>query len=229
MANWAIVIGIDSYWTERACLKGAVRDAMHMQEWLVDPRGGNVPEENVKAVLSPLDGPDDATNANIIEAIADLLRRSEGKGERLYFFYAGHGPAAPARSAADAAVHPLRHVSGPEGTRAPRSRQRARCVHRGVGRRPEGQRNGEGVVGGKAAVRGSLGAPRRLCQEDARRRSAQRRAGACPGRLPNPAGCRLAWRRGPRAQPGHRRVCERRIRSREAARRPETERSRLRS
>src|ERR687897_925590 len=91
MANWAIVIGIDSYWTERACLKGAVRDAMHMQEWLVDPRGGNVPEENVKAVLSPLDGPDDATNANIIEAIADLLRRSEGKGERLYFFYAGHG------------------------------------------------------------------------------------------------------------------------------------------
>ena len=27
MANWAIVIGIDQYWTPAACLSGAVRDA----------------------------------------------------------------------------------------------------------------------------------------------------------------------------------------------------------
>jgi hypothetical protein len=98
MANWAIVIGIDRYWTERACLKGAVRDALRMREWLLDRNGGSVPEDNLKLVLSPLRGrepagleADDASNGNIIEGVADLLKQSQGKGERLYFFYAGHG------------------------------------------------------------------------------------------------------------------------------------------
>jgi uncharacterized caspase-like protein len=98
MANWAIVIGVDHYWTEKASLKGAVRDAMRMREWLIDPAGGNVPAENTALVLSPLAGkePDGvesagATNSKIITAINDLIQKSEGKGERLYFFYAGHG------------------------------------------------------------------------------------------------------------------------------------------
>jgi hypothetical protein len=98
MANWAIVIGIDRYWTERACLKGAVADALRMREWLLDPTGGNVPEENMALILSPLPGKEptgldavDATNSQIIIAIDKLLKRSKGKGERLYFFYAGHG------------------------------------------------------------------------------------------------------------------------------------------
>jgi Caspase domain len=98
MANWAIVIGIDRYWTERACLKGAVADALRMREWLLDPAGGNVPEKNTALILSPLAGKEpagldavDATNSQIIIAIDELLKRSKGKGERLYFFYAGHG------------------------------------------------------------------------------------------------------------------------------------------
>ena len=98
MANWAIVIGIDRYWTERARLKGAVADALRMREWLLDPAGGNVPEKNTALILSPLAGKEpagldavDATNSQIIIAIDELLKRSKGKGERLYFFYAGHG------------------------------------------------------------------------------------------------------------------------------------------
>ncbi len=98
MADWAIVIGIDRYWTEKASLKGAVHDAMRMREWLVDPAGGNVPAENTALVLSPLAGKEPggvecsgATNTKIITAISDLLGKSGGKGERLYFFYAGHG------------------------------------------------------------------------------------------------------------------------------------------
>jgi hypothetical protein len=57
-----------------------------------------VPEENMALVLSPLPGKEpagldavEATNSSIITAIDDLLTRSRGKGERLYFFYASHG------------------------------------------------------------------------------------------------------------------------------------------
>ena len=96
--NWAVVIGIDRYWSERACLKGAVNDAVLMRKWLVDPAGGNVPEENLALILSPTadkkpEGLEavEATNAAIVNSIADLLKRSKGEGERLYFFYAGHG------------------------------------------------------------------------------------------------------------------------------------------
>jgi hypothetical protein len=96
--NWAVVIGIDSYWTERACLKGAVCDALKMRKWLLDANGGNVPEENLALILSPTAGNEsagvkavEATNANVVSSIADLLKRSTGEGERLYFFYAGHG------------------------------------------------------------------------------------------------------------------------------------------
>ena len=96
--NWAVVIGIDRYWSERARLKGAVRDALMMREWLLDPAGGNVPEENLVLALSPPADAEppgveavEATNAAIVSSIADLLKRSKGEGERLYFFYAGHG------------------------------------------------------------------------------------------------------------------------------------------
>jgi hypothetical protein len=98
MANWAIVIGVDRYWTERASLKGAVRDALRMREWLLDPAGGNVPAENMTLLLSPLEGkePDgvefvEATRSQTVTAIEDLLKRSGEQGQRLFFFYAGHG------------------------------------------------------------------------------------------------------------------------------------------
>ena len=96
--NWAVVIGIDRYWSERARLKGAVSDALKMREWLLDPAGGNVPEENLALILSPGAGNEpagieavEATNAAIVSSIADLLKRSKGEGERLYFYFAGHG------------------------------------------------------------------------------------------------------------------------------------------
>jgi caspase domain-containing protein len=96
--NWAIVIGIDRYWKKEACLKGAVQDALTMRTWLLDKAGGNVPEENIALILSPVAGNEpkdvqaaEATNAGILNAIHDLLQKSKYEGERLYFFYAGHG------------------------------------------------------------------------------------------------------------------------------------------
>jgi Caspase domain len=98
MANWAVVIGINRYWLPQACLSGAVKDALEMRKWLLDPNGGNVPKENLTLLLAPREGEaprnvrsTDATKDNIVKGIADLVQRSGGQGERLFFFYAGHG------------------------------------------------------------------------------------------------------------------------------------------
>jgi hypothetical protein len=95
--NWALVIGIDRYWSDDATLHGGVRDALRMREWLLDGAGGGVPAEHLVLVLAPRD--DDKPNLEFVEAtkdkimiaINDLLSMSGGKGERLYFFYGGHG------------------------------------------------------------------------------------------------------------------------------------------
>ena len=95
--NWALVVGIDKYWSEEAALHGAVRDALRMREWLLDGAGGGVPAEHLVLALAPRDDehPDlpfvEATKDKIMIAINDLLSMSGGKGERLFFFYAGHG------------------------------------------------------------------------------------------------------------------------------------------
>jgi len=95
--NWALVVGIDKYWSDEATLHGGVRDALKMREWLLDGAGGGVPAEHLVLVLAPRDDdrPDvpfvEATKDKIMIAINDLLSMSGGKGERLYFFYAGHG------------------------------------------------------------------------------------------------------------------------------------------
>jgi hypothetical protein len=95
--NWALVIGIDKYWSEQSTLHGAVRDALKMRDWLLDGAGGGVPAEHLILVLGPRDDDPqdmkfvDATKDKIMIAINDLLSMSGGKGERLYFFYAGHG------------------------------------------------------------------------------------------------------------------------------------------
>ena len=95
--NWALVIGIDKYWSDGATLQGGVRDALRIREWLLDGAGGGVPAEHLVLVLAPRDDdrPDlafvEATKDKIMIAINDLLSMSGGKGERLYFFYGGHG------------------------------------------------------------------------------------------------------------------------------------------
>jgi uncharacterized caspase-like protein len=95
--NWAVVIGVDQYWSEQASLHGAVNDALAVRTWLLDPAGGNVPEQQLLLLLSPRPDvkPDvafiEATKDNINLAINDLMLISKGEGERLYFFFAGHG------------------------------------------------------------------------------------------------------------------------------------------
>jgi hypothetical protein len=100
MANWAIVIGIDQYWKPQACLRGAVRDALNIREWMVRVDGGAVPPRNLflllgRAAGSPQVPPGvqamNATRADIVTAIEELLVRSRGEGERFFFYFSGHG------------------------------------------------------------------------------------------------------------------------------------------
>ena len=97
MENWAIVIGVDQYWTENACLKGAVRDALRMREWLLDPQGGNVPEQNLTLLLSgTAASPVPPAGAAVEPAELKLVLKSieallDRHGDKLFFYYAGHG------------------------------------------------------------------------------------------------------------------------------------------
>jgi Caspase domain len=97
VANWAIAIGIDQYWREDACLNGAVRDAKRMAKWFLDPNGGNVPKGNIERLATPRTGEPHprgwrgATKDDITTAVTDLVERSGAQGERLFFYFAGHG------------------------------------------------------------------------------------------------------------------------------------------
>ena len=98
MSDWAIVIGVDRYaasasWT----LRGAVRDAVAMREWLLSSDGVNVAPDHLTLLLAPVPGLNPlvdfipATHDNILKAITDLLNKSNKQGDRFFFHFSGHG------------------------------------------------------------------------------------------------------------------------------------------
>ncbi len=99
MGNWAIVIGVNQYWKPSVCLNGAVSDAQKMMTWLLKPEGGNVPGRNMYLLLDPVPQSTpipgvrllQASRDNIVLAIEQLVQRSDGQGERLFFHFSGHG------------------------------------------------------------------------------------------------------------------------------------------
>jgi Caspase domain len=97
MSNWAIVIGINKYWRPEACLHGAVRDAVDMCEWLKNPDGGAVPESQLFVALEPDHGTAPAPTVygadyqTVTDVIRRLVLRSGANGDRLFFYFAGHG------------------------------------------------------------------------------------------------------------------------------------------
>lgn len=102
MPHHALVIGVDAYKLPGASLKGAVRDALAMRAWLADPAGGNVPEANIRLLLSrSATSPNttanfrEATLDEIFLAIGGSLKAAGGSGDRFYFYFAGHGLTAP--------------------------------------------------------------------------------------------------------------------------------------
>lgn len=97
--DYGVVVGISRY-PELGDLDGPVNDAINLHDWLISSSGGNVPEKNVKEILSP-DPIHPMTRRNakptrdqIIKAFEDILVQEDERGRvgrRLYMFLAGHG------------------------------------------------------------------------------------------------------------------------------------------
>src|SRR4249920_1728852 len=96
MANWAVIVGINTYWRPEACLKGAVRDALDFYDWARSVDGGAVPTANLFLALEPDPGTIrtrvyDGSHETAVGIIDQLIKRSGGGGDRLFFYFAGHG------------------------------------------------------------------------------------------------------------------------------------------
>jgi hypothetical protein len=114
MANelhFAVCIGIDRYpGLPGRDLGSARRDAMAFRDWLIDPTGGDVPEENVRLVTVEPDDPfatvGDArpTQGQVNRALLEFNRRlgkhlglspDDWPKTRMYIYAAGHGIGPP--------------------------------------------------------------------------------------------------------------------------------------
>jgi hypothetical protein len=101
MPNFAIIIGIDNYANPDWNLSAAVTDALHFLEWAHGPGGVPADETHTRLLLSSAEPNvtsfphEPATSDNIVKAI-NAFKKGAGKdGDRLYFYYAGHGVSAP--------------------------------------------------------------------------------------------------------------------------------------
>lgn len=105
----AIVVGITHY-PGFSNLKGSENDARAFEKWLRSPSGGDVPEHNIKLILSSqfrrMSNPAKAkpTAEALTKAIDNLhdigLKGGSHVGRRLYLFLAGHGIAREIHEAA---------------------------------------------------------------------------------------------------------------------------------
>jgi hypothetical protein len=95
MAHHAIVIGINDYtsWSGDISLTGAVSDALRVAAWLQDPKGGDVPESNLRLLLSPKIGKkcQEPTRLQVLQCIESLDKARPGPADRLFVYFAGHG------------------------------------------------------------------------------------------------------------------------------------------
>lgn len=96
--HYAVVVGIDHYARVEPDLKGAVNDANRFREWLIDPNGGDLPDDpdHIMLVSNSEDG-NQPRLGEIEEVFADLVERIEAdedepeRWQRLYIYMAGHG------------------------------------------------------------------------------------------------------------------------------------------
>lgn len=94
--DFAVVVGVEKYDASIGSLQGSERDARSFYEWLIDPKGGDVPKENITLIVSskwPAGGM--PTTDTVDEPFVGLRRKARDNGgrlgRRLYIFFAGHG------------------------------------------------------------------------------------------------------------------------------------------
>ena len=96
--RWAIVIGIDDYREQQPTLLSAVEDAEAFRSWVLGELGGDNPDERVYTLLGRraddsdrIEGERLPTKDNVLGAINELMTKSRGGGQKLFFFFSGHG------------------------------------------------------------------------------------------------------------------------------------------
>jgi hypothetical protein len=100
-SDQAFVIGVRTY-PEMGSLRGPCRDAQDFYDWLIDPDGGDVPEENVELLVTDSFPHPDVTTHPWVDEIEQLfyplakrgvaaINQDESLGRRLYIYMAGHG------------------------------------------------------------------------------------------------------------------------------------------
>lgn len=82
--TYGIIIGISDYKVVPD-LQFAHKDAQAFEEFLLSDAGGKVPRVNVETFLN-----ENATRNNVADAISIIARKAKS-GDRVYFFFAGHG------------------------------------------------------------------------------------------------------------------------------------------
>ncbi|HYM94923.1 MAG TPA: caspase family protein, partial [Chitinophagaceae bacterium] len=82
--TYAIIIGLSKY-KNVTPLQYADKDAQAFDDFLVSDAGGKIPAANLEVFLN-----ENATRTNIGDAISVIARKAK-PGDRVYFFFAGHG------------------------------------------------------------------------------------------------------------------------------------------
>ncbi len=98
LQDFAIVIGVTYPSGTLGGLRGTRGDAAAFTEWVKSPRGGNVPKDNIRVVLSPARAQRSPRTARPVqEQVDDALEdlgvslSTKPVGRRLYFYFTGHG------------------------------------------------------------------------------------------------------------------------------------------
>jgi tetratricopeptide (TPR) repeat protein/uncharacterized caspase-like protein len=82
--TYAIIIGISQYKVVPS-LQYAHKDAQAFEDFLLSDAGGKVARTNIETFLN-----ENATRNNVADAISIIARKAKN-GDRVYFFFAGHG------------------------------------------------------------------------------------------------------------------------------------------
>jgi tetratricopeptide (TPR) repeat protein/uncharacterized caspase-like protein len=82
--TYAIIIGISQYKAVPS-LQFAHKDAQAFEDFLLTEAGGRTPRINIETFLN-----ENATRNNVADAISIIARKAK-TGDRVYFFFAGHG------------------------------------------------------------------------------------------------------------------------------------------
>ena len=96
MTDYAVVVGIAEY-PGLTNLSGPDTDAQAVYDWLVDPAGGNLQEQNVElirsALFDPIDPQDPKPGSGAVKAalLRIAAKTQKASGNRLYMYFSGHG------------------------------------------------------------------------------------------------------------------------------------------